>query len=342
MALNLYLDAGLTQQMYANQVFAGDGATHAFTLGSNLPAGVSSFTGAQLQAVYLETQIITSGVTFSSGVGSGFTGLTINALIGQRCINNGDFQGTVVSNTATTVTISNSSYTYATASTCTLSNYVIQPTANYTVVGNVITMVTAPAAPTSTSAQNLHMTALTDLPLSFGGVQGTVKNTQTSFYLARAANTDGSLNTYDTLFVQCQDNSQLQASLTQAAITFASGVGSGFSGLVAGALIGRACIHNGNFQGTVTANITTTVTISNLSYTASSAGCTMYTIGSMLFAPDVSGSPGTFAAVIQPSPITTNTPVRIWCEDTVTVPNAAINYPNNVINVTGIGYVSST
>ena len=342
MALNLYLDAGLTQQMFANQVFAGDGSTHAFTLGSNLPAGVATFTGAQLQAVYLETQSITAGITFSSGVGSGFTGLTVNALIGQRCINNGDFQGTVVANTATTVTISNSSYTFATASTCVLSNYVLQPVANYTVVGNVITMVTAPAATTGTSAQNLHFTALTSLPLSFGGVQGTVKNTQSSFYLARAANSDGSLNTYDTLFVQCQDNSQTQATLTQAAVSFTSGVGSGFSGLTAGTLIGRACIYNGNFQGTVTANTTTTVTISNLSYTAASASATLYTIGSMLFAPDVSGSPGTFAAVIQPSAITTNTPVRIWCEDTVTIPNAAINYPNNVISVTGIGYVSAT
>lgn len=341
--LNLYLDAGLTQQMFANQIFAGTGSQYAFTLGSNLPAGVASFTGAQLQAVYLETQIITAGITASSGVLSGFTGLTINALVGQRCIHNGTYQGTVVSNTATTVTISNSGYTYGTATTCILSNYVIQPSSAYSVAGNIITMGTAPAAPTSTSAQNLHMTANTDLALSFGGVQGTVRNTQTSFYMARAANTDGSLNTYDTLFVQCLDNSQTQATLTQSGITFASGVGSGFSGLVAGALIGRACVHNGNFQGVVTANTTTTVTISNTGYTQASAySCTIYTIGSLQFAPDVSGSPGTFAPVIQPSVITSNTAVRIWVEDTVTVPASPINYPNNVINVTGIGYVSST
>jgi hypothetical protein len=199
-------------------------------------------------------------------------------------------------------------------------------------------MTTAP-----TASQNLHITASTDLPLSFGGVTGTVVNTQTSFYLARAANSDGSLNTYDTLFVQCLDNSQTPASLTQTGITFASGVGSGFSGLSAGALIGWACIHNGNFQGTVAANTTTTVTISAGGYTdATAASCTLYTIGSLKFAPDSAGSPGTFAPVIQPSAITSDTAVRIWVEDTVTVPAAAINYPNNVINVTGIAYVSAT
>ena len=338
MALNLYLDAGLTEEMYGNQVFPGTGSQVAFTLGSTLPAGVTSFTGSQIQAIYLETFLTTTGITFASGVGSGFTGLTASALIGQRVINNGTYQGTVVSNTTTTITISNSSYTYATASTCIISNYVIQPTANYTVAGNVVTMVTAP-----TISQNLHITANNDLPLSFGGVTGTTVNTQISFYLAREANADGSLNTYDTLFVQCLDNSQTQASLTQTGITFASGVGSGFSGLAAGALIGRACIHNGNFQGTVTANSTTTVTISNGAYTdATAASCTLYTIGSLKFAPDVSGSPGTFAAVIQPSAITNNTAIRIWMEDTVTVPAAAINYPNNVINVTGIAYVSAT
>ncbi len=336
--LNLYVDSGLTQQMYANQVFPGTGSQTAFTLGSNLPAGVASFSGSQLQAVYLETQTTTVGITFTSGVGSGFSGLTVNSLIGQRVINNGYFVGTVVSNTATTVTISNATYTYVTSSTCVISNYVLQPTANYNVVGNVVTMVVAPS-----TNQNLHMTASTDLPLSFGGVQGTVVNTQTSFYLARAANSDGSLNVYNSLFVQCLDNSQTQASLTQTGITFASGVGSGFSGLVAGALIGRACIHNGNYQGIVTANTSSTVTISNLSYTdATAASCTMYTIGSLQFAPDTGGTPGSFAPVIQPAAITNNTPTRIWVEDTVTVPNAAINYPNNVINVTGIGYVSAT
>jgi hypothetical protein len=340
MALNLYLDAGLTEQMFVNQVFAGTGSQVAFTLGSNLPAGVASFSGAQLQAVYVETFATFTGITAASGVLSGFSGLTVNGLIGQRVILNGTFQGTVVSNTATTVTISNSSYTYATASTCIISNYVIQPTTAYSVnlTTNVVTMNTAP-----TTSQNLHMTATSDLALSFGGTTGTVKNTQSSFYLARATNADGSMNTYDTLFVQCQDNSQAQYSLTQTGITFASGVGSGFTGLVAGALIGRACVHNGNYQGVVTANTTTTVTISNLSYTdATAASCTLYTIGSLQFAPDVSGSPGTFAPVIQPSAITTNAATRIWVEDTVTVPTNPINYPNNVVNVTGIGYVSST
>jgi hypothetical protein len=52
-----------------------------------------------------------AGVTFASGVGSGFSGLVVNALIGQRITHKGSSRGTVVANTATTVTISDLTYT---------------------------------------------------------------------------------------------------------------------------------------------------------------------------------------------------------------------------------------
>lgn len=332
MSLLIYLDAGCTQQMLQTQVFSGTGAQTAFSL--------TNFTGAQLGSVYLESPVSTNGITFASGVGSGFSGLTANALIGQRVIHNGTFCGTVVSNTATTVTVSNLSYSNSTAATAVISSYVKQTASTaYSVSGNTVNMVTAPA-----SGQILHCVPASTLSANFGGTQGSVKTTQTSFWLQRSPLSTvagASLNTYDNLQVQALDNSQPQTSLTQTGITFASGVGSGFSGLVAGALVGRAVNFGSAFVGTVTANTTTTVTISNTSYNnAVASAATVYTIGSLLFALDSSGAPGTFAPVVQPGAINSDTAVRIWVQDTVTVPNAAMNYPNQIPQVSGIEYLA--
>lgn len=330
MALNMYLDSACTQQFYGHQSFPGNGSTTAFTL--------TGFTGPQLGSVYVETQTTTGSVTFASGVSSGgFSGLTVNALIGQRVIHNGTFRGTITANTATTITISDLTYTQATAGNCITSAFAkLAAGTDYTVSSNTIN-----TAATLASGQNLIATPASDLAANFGGATGTIKTTQTAFWIRRSPITGGGpLNTYDTLQVQSVDLSQTQVSLTQSGVTFASGVGSGFSGLTAGALIGRAVNHNGVFVGVVTANTTTTVTISNLTYSGASATAVVYTIGSLQFAPDVSGSPGTYAPVLNPSAITSDTAVKIWVEDTITIPVAAVNYPNNVIAVTGIEYLA--
>jgi hypothetical protein len=323
--LKMYSNVDCTLEVLFAQAFAGTGSAVSFAL--------TNFIGSALGSVYLETQTTQAGVTFASGVGSGFSGLTVNALIGFRVIHNGTFRGTVVSNTATTITISDVTYTYATASSCVVSSYVkLTSGTDYNISGNNIVL--TGSAPTST--QIVHGIPTSTLGANFGGTAGSVKTSQTSFWLKA---TPG--YTYDTLQVQCLDHSQTQASLTTASTIFASGVGSGFSGLVAGALIGRAVNHGGTFRGVITANTTTTVTISDTGYTnAVASDSVAYTIGSAMFAPDSSGSPGTYANVIHPSAITDGTPVRIWMEDTVTIPVAAMNYPNQIPYVTGIEYLA--
>lgn len=327
--LKMFLDAACTTEFFAHQAFAGNGAATAFLL--------SAFTGPQLGSVYKETKVTTAGVTFAAGVGSGFSGLTVNALIGQRVVHNGLFRGTVTANTATTVTISDTGYTQATASACVVSAYVkLTLNTDYTLASNTITTLFVP-----TSAQAIIASPASDLSANFGGTAGTVKTSQAAFWLRRSPITGGgSLNTYDTLQVQSLDLSVADGSLTQSAVTFVDGVGSGFSGLVAGALIGRAVNHNGTFRGTVTANTATTVTISDLAYDGDSADAVVYTVGSLQFAPDVAGNPGTYAPVIHPAAINNDTAVKLWVKDTITVPASAINYPNNVIAVTGIEYLA--
>jgi hypothetical protein len=324
MALNMYSDSACTQQVFMAQAFAGTGAQTAFAL--------TAFAGSQLGSVYLETQTAQTGVTFAAGVGSGFSGLTASTLIGYRVIHNGTFRGTVTANDATTVTISDLTYTQATASTATLSVYAkLTVTLDYSVAANTITTVATPSA-----AQTLHVIPASALTANFGGTAGSVVTKSVPFWLKADSG-----YVYTGLQIQSLDHSQTQAALTQTGVTFASGVGSGFSGLTAGALIGRACNHNGAFVGTVTANTTTTVTISNLSYTnATAAPAVIYTIGSAVFAIDSGSGPGSYAPVLNPSDITTTDAVKFWMQDTETVPANPMNYPNQIPYVTGFAGVA--
>ena len=329
MALKMYLDADCTQEFFVHQIFSGTGSRTTFTL--------TAFTGAQLGGVYKESRSTTSGVTFSSGVGSGFTGLVTNALKGSRVIHNGVFRGTVLSNTATTVTISAASYTQAAGSAAVVSTYArLALTADYSVSRDTLTLVATP-----TSAQNIIAVPTADLFANFGGAVDTLKTSQTSFWLRRSPITGGgSLNTYDTLQVQALDMSQIQSSMTQTAVAFTAGVGTGFSALVVNGLVGWAVNHAGLFRGLVTANTADTVTISDTSYAGSSDDATIYTVGSLQFAADSGGSPGIFSAVLNPDGISGDTAMRVWVSDTIAVPQTATNYPNNIIAVTGVEYLA--
>lgn len=323
MALKIYAEAAAITELFGTQGFAGTGAQTTFAL--------TNFTGAQLGIVYLGTETSYAAITFAAGVGSGFTGLTASALIGMRVIHNGTFRGTVTANTTTTVTISDTAYAEATASAALISAYVKKvAVTDYSVSGNSIIMVVAP-----TTAQTLLAVPTNTLSMNFGGVAGTSKATSANVWIKR---TPGYV--YDTLQMQAQDLSQVQGTLTQTGVTFAAGEGSGFSGLVVGALKGRALNHKGVYRGLVTANTATTVTISDTAYTQATAyDAVVYTIGSLLFAPDVSGSPGTYAPVVHPAAVSDDTARKFWVMDTVTIPTSAMNYPNNVIKVTGVEYL---
>ena len=60
---------------------------------------------------------------------------------------------------------------------------------------------------------------------------------------------------------------------TYGGISFAAGVGSGFVGLVPDALKGQRVIHGNSFVGQITANTDTTITISELAYSAGADSC---------------------------------------------------------------------
>jgi hypothetical protein len=260
--------------------------------------------------------------------------LATASAVGNRVVHNGKFRGTVTSKTSDTITISDTGYTEATAFTCTVSSYAKKTlTTDYTI--NIGTNVISTVA-TLTALQKLVVVPTNTLSVRFGGTAGDNVTTASSFYLKRTAGYQ-----YNLLRVTCSDLSAGGTTLEQASVTFASGVGSGFSGLVASAKKGQAVFHKGVYIGLCTANNITTITTDNAGYTDAVAGAaTVVPVGSLLFALDSGGSPGSYATSVNPADITDDTVHRIWFKDTVKVPASAMNYPNNAINVNGVEYLA--
>lgn len=209
-----------------------------------------------------------------------------------------------------------------------ISNYTKKTlTTHYSVSGNTVTFVTAP-----TTSQKVHVVPNDTLNINFGGNPGVDITTISSVWLKR---TPGFI--YDTLKFYVEDLSAAVVASTTAGTTFASGVGSGFVGLVDSALIGLALDHKGVFRGMITANTTTTVTISDTGYTDAVAGDShVYSVSQVLCSLDNV----TFKAAAHPAAINNDTAVRVYLKDTVKVPNAATNYPNLTVRVSGIEYVA--
>lgn len=323
MALLIYIDEATTTQALPNEVFSSE------VTGSEVNFPLAVLDGEQVNSVYHETKVEYTGVTFSAGVSSALSGAAFNTdeLVGKRVIHNGEFRGTVVSNTSNTITISGS-YTQATASNCGISTYTKKRlTTDYSIQGNTVVFVNPPAV------GRLHIVPAQDAGLAFGGNPDDQVTTVGSVWLKREPGFE-----YRNVKVYSQDNSVDDVVFTQAGVTSAAGVMSGFSGLTINALAGYAVWHNGAYRGTVTSNTATTVTISDSGYTqASTYDAQLFNVGSAL----VSLDGETYAAVVSPADITTDTPVRVYFRDTVTIPDAPMNYPNVILKATGVEYLAA-
>lgn len=319
MALEIFSDAAALNEVKANEVFTCNGVATTFNL--------IALTGEDVGNVYLEDSTSYLDITFTAGVSSALTSAayTINALVGFRVYHNGVFRGTVVSNTANTVTIDNAAYT-AGAFECSLSFYTKQTlTTHYSVVANDVIFITPPLV-----TQLVHIVPSETLNTNFGGNPGDTKSPVSSIWLKR---TPGF--TYDTLKVHVEDLSADAVASTSADITFNAGVGSGFVGLVADALVGLALDHKGVFVGIITANTSTTVTVVE-AYTDAVAGDVLiYSVAPVKCSLDGI----TYKHAVHPPAIATDAATRVYIKDTRKIPNAAMNYPNFTIRVSGIEYL---
>lgn len=321
MSLKMFFDSACTQPVLTAEKFVGDGSQTALVL--------TSFLGASLGGVYKETKNSYAAITFSNGVGSGFTGLTPNALRGQRVMLGNRYAGQVTANDATTVTISNLTFTDAVAQSCYISEYkkLYSPT-DFTLSGNTVTVVVAAAA-----NEVIHAIPTDTIALYFGGTAGDNVTKQLSVFLQRPDGFE-----YTALQVSSDDSSLFPYNASTDAVTFTTGVGTGFAGLPVGGLKGKAVNHGGVFRGVITDNTATDVTIDNAAYSGAAATAEIYNIGSLLFSTDGV----TFAPVIHPADMTAaDAQIKeIFFKDTVKIPAAAVNYPSIMLKVSGVEYIA--
>lgn len=315
MSLKLFFDAAGVQPVLTAERFTGVG-----------PFTLTAFTGAQLGGVYKETKIDYAGIAFVNGVGSGFTGLVVDSLKSQRVIHDNRYIGQVISNTDTTITVSNAAYTKA-AAPATLAAYVkLYTPTDFTLAGSVISVIASLGA-----NEVLHAVPTDALAMYFGGTAGETVTKVTKLYLRRSTDFE-----YTTLQVSSDDISLQPYHTSTAGIVFAAGVGTGFTGLVIDSLVGKAVNHAGVFRGLVIANTETTVTI-NSAYNGLAATAEIYNVGSLEFSIDNV----TFSKVLPVADLVESAVVvSIYVRDTVNVPAAAINYPSNIIKVSGIEFIA--
>lgn len=315
MSLKLFFDAAGVQPVLTAERFSGAG-----------PFTLAAFTGAQLGGVYKETKTAYADIAFAAGVGSGFTGLVVDALKSQRVIHDNRYIGQVVSNTETTVTVSNAGYSKA-AAPATLAAYtkLYTPT-DFTLAGNNISIVVPLGG-----NEILHAVPTDALAMYFGGAAGEAVTKVTQLFLRRSTDFE-----YTTLQVASDDISLQPYHTSTAGVIFAAGVGSGFAGLTVNSLVGKAVNHAGAFRGVVVSNTETTVSI-DAAYGGVAATAEIYNIGSLEFSLDnVSFSKVLPLADLVDAAVV----VGVYVRDTVSVPTAAINYPSNIIKVSGIEFIA--
>ena len=321
MSLKMSFDIAGSQPVLTAEKFIGNGSLSLCIL--------TVFPGTQLGGVYIETKATHNNAAFSNGVGSGFVGLTPGILKGQRVIHNNRYVGQVVGNTDTTVTLTDLTYS-GPATVCNLSSYTkLYTPAHYTLIGDTINMVSPIQA-----NQILHAVPIDTLAMYFSGAIGSTVSEDASIYLRRGD--DGF--EYILLQVASEDTSLFPYHAAVNSVVFADGVGTGFSGLPVDGLIGKALNHGGNFVGTIVSNTISTVTISDNTYTSAAATAEVYNVGTLQFSLDGV----TFAPVVQPPDLTATgvEVIRVYVKDTVKIPVAALNYPSNIIKVTGVEYIA--
>lgn len=201
---------------------------------------------------------------------------------------------------------------------------------HYSITGDVITLVTALVA-----GEQLVVLPLGQFDMLFTGYSGSVRTVEIPGWIKR----DDAAKGYTNIQLASEKlDLTAQTMLSATSVTFASGVGSGYTGLTAGALVGMAVSHNGSYVGIVTGNTTTTVTIDDTGYSAAAAGSEVYSIGDLYFAADVNGAPGTYAKVINLSPIVNDTAVKIWIKFTTTIGAQPSSLPNNGLRISAVEY----
>lgn len=204
--------------------------------------------------------------------------------------------------------------------------------AEFSITGDQLTLVES-----LLSGEQLLIIPSKRLDMLFGGSTGEVITIQNRLWLKRDADF-----MYAAIRVYSEDILSASAIITQVNVQFVDGVSSeAFAGLVAGSLVGRALCFDGQFAGLITANTATSVMIDNATFTELVAKkVEIIAVSHLQFALDNAGIPGEFVPVLTLPDILDDTALVFWVKDSYSIPENAVNYPNNVIRVQSVEYIA--
>ena len=194
---------------------------------------------------------------------------------------------------------------------------------DYTLTGNTVSLVAALGV-----SDLLYVVPIQHLNQSFGGSQGSVKTKVSSIWLKRSSGfTYGDLLAYYTdTSVESPKYEEL-ANATASIVNGYTTIG-GFSGLTTDELAGCAAVMNGQYIGNVLSNTSSDVTIENYEFTGTGDVKIIQTGAGQLSVNGVD-----FVPVVGIPDITSNAPTRLYVKGIVTVPAAAVNYPNQALRI---------
>lgn len=174
------------------------------------------------------------------------------------------------------------------------------------------------------------------LNLAFTGVAGSNVANKRALWLKRSDTT----KMYDYLAVTSIDYfAQFYTIQEFANITFINGVGTGFTGLTS-LHTGLKVDFDGQYIGAINVvNGVTSVTLDTFYTSTGPSRAFLYSQGSLEFAYDVDGAPGTWQRHITVPPIDTDIPYKLWMRDFKVVTNDLTVFANNAIRVLGTEFL---
>jgi hypothetical protein len=175
----LTVNALINRAVYRNGVLLGLITSNTATTITLADLTYTNSVPGNVIIAYPSSEVEQPGVTWLNGVGTGFVNLVPDSLIGKAVYRNGVLIGIITSNTATTVTISDLSYTNATPATAAVMAPLLASYAgsfNLQAIGSINMLASSPQTFASLAADDM----LAAPPLPFTSLAGAMERTSTT------------------------------------------------------------------------------------------------------------------------------------------------------------------
>ena len=172
--------------------------------------------------------------------------------------------------------------------------------------------------------------------LCFTGIAGSNISSSRPLWLQRSS----SLNMYDYITITSINHFAAYPDILQyPGIQFINGTGTGFTNLTT-AMVGMRIDFDGQYVGSIASvSGVDTLTIDTTYTSSGQSRAFVYSQGTLQFAEDVNGLPGTWSTHLSIPPIDTDVPYKIWVCNFRTVTSTLSVYVNNSIRILGTEFI---